>query len=137
MWLPKTKEELNFNEKKKEKDALCSGFLFFIFFPIIVSLGQKFLGTHKGVIFDFTLSWSQIFENLPELFTISAVFGIVIYIVIRKFNDDSSRVCLKCGKLTKNKKDIKCDCGGELRKLNEMKWVEDNDQNQSTSQQST
>ena len=127
MWILKTKEELKIEEKKREKVALRSGILFFIFFPIITSLGQKFVGTHKGVIFDFTLSWSQIFENLPELFTISAVFGIVIYIVFRKFNDDSSRGCLKCGKLTKNKKDIKCDCGGELRKLNEMKWVENND----------
>ncbi len=137
MWIPKTEEELNIEEKKKEKDALRSGLFFFIFFPLIVTFSQKFIGTQKGVLFDFTLSWSQILENLPRLFIISAICGIVVYIGFRKFNTVSTLVCLKCGKLIKYKKNIKCDCGGELRMLNEMKWSEDNDQNQSTSGQST
>lgn len=130
MWLPKTEEELKYDERKREKKAKISGLFLFIFFPLIMSFKNKFLGTRKGILFDSTLTWSQIFDDLPNLFLISIIGGILVYIGFRKYNEVSTHVCLKCGKLKQFKKHDKCDCGGELRLLNEMKWIENNEQNQ-------
>ena len=129
MWIPKTKEELKLEKKKIEKDARLSCLFFIFYFPFILVLYFKFIGTKHGILFDFTVGWTKILDILPNLFYISSIGGIIIYFVSRKFNNVSSQVCLKCEKKQKFKKNNNtCDCGGELRLLNEMKWVENNDQ---------
>jgi len=42
MWIPKTEDELKFDEKKREKNARFSGLFFFFFIPVITTLQNKF-----------------------------------------------------------------------------------------------
>lgn len=137
MWIPKTEEELKSEERKREKNARHSALFFFVFLPMAAILKYKFLGSYNGKLLESTLTWPQIFEMLPNIFLISCLGGILAYIGFRKFNEVTTQVCLKCGKLKQFKKNENCECGGKLKMLNEMKWSENNDQNQNSSRQST
>jgi hypothetical protein len=132
MWIPKTEDELKFDEKKREKNARFSGLFFFFFIPVITTLQNKFIGTqaYRGAPLESTLTWTQIIPTLPNLFFISSIGGILSYLAFRKFNEFTTQVCLKCGKLKRFKKNENCDCGGKLRLLNEMKWIESSEPNQ-------
>lgn len=128
MWIPKTEEELKLDEKKREKGAISSGLFFFFFIPFIFTFQDKFIGTqaYRGAPLESTLTWTQILGTLPNLFFISSIGGIIFYLAFRKLNEITTQVCLNCGKLKRfNKKIENCDCGGKLRLLNEMKWIED------------
>lgn len=132
MWIPKTEDELKFDEKKREKNARFSGFFFFFLIPFISTLQNKFIGTqaYRGASLESTMTWTQVLSTLPTLFFFSSIGGILFYIGFRKFNNISTQVCLKCGKLKRFKRNENCDCGGKLRLLNEMKWIENNESNQ-------
>jgi len=132
MWIPKTEEELKLDEKKREKNARFSGLFLFFFLPFISTFQNKFIGTqaYRGAPLESTLTWSQILGTLPYLFFISSIGGILLYLTFRKFNEFTTQVCIKCGKLKRFKKNTYCDCGGKLRLLNEMKWIENNEPNQ-------
>lgn len=132
MWIPKTEDELKFDEKKREKNARFSGLFFFFFIPVITTLQNKYIGTqaYRGAPLESTLTWTQIIPTLPNLFFISSIGGILSYLAFRKFNEFTTQACLKCGKLKRFKKNENCDCGGKLRLLNEMKWIESSEPNQ-------
>ncbi|MHB9141385.1 MAG: hypothetical protein ACYC25_05885 [Paludibacter sp.] len=134
MWEPKTENELLQDEKKKEKDAKFIGIFFFLLLPFILTVLNKFIGTqaYRGAPFGQTLSWTQILEVLPKMFFLSSIGGILMYLAFRKFNNITTQVCPKCGKLRQFKKNDNCDCecGGEFRLLSEMKWIENKKQEQ-------
>ena len=133
MWKPKTKEELLKEERKKEKDAKLIGVFVFLFIPFMLTVLSKFIGTqaYRGAPLGPTLSWSKLLGTLPFMFSMSSIFGILMYLTLRKYNYNSTQVCPICGKLKQVKKNENenCDCGGKFRFLSEMKWVE-NDKGQ-------
>ena len=127
MWKPKTKEELLKEERKQEKDAKLLGVFVFLFIPFMLTVLSKFIGTqaYRGAPIESTLTWTEVLGDLPNLFFISSIGGIIFYLAFRKLNEITTQVCLNCGKLKRFNKNIEnCDCGGELRLLNEMKWIE-------------
>jgi hypothetical protein len=128
MWKPKTKEELLKEERKKEKDAKLLGVFVFLFIPFMLTVLNKFIGTqaYRGAPLGPTLSWATLLRTLPFMFSMSSIFGILMYLTFRKYKYNSTQVCPKCGKLKQVKKNenCDCDCGGKFRLLSEMKWVE-------------
>ncbi len=54
--------------------------------------------------------------------------GYIFYLYERKFRQVSSLLCESCGKIKRFNKIKKCDCGGSLVLLDEMKWVENTDE---------
>lgn len=128
MWEPKTKEELQKEERKREKDAKIFGVFVFLLIPFTLTVLSKFIGipAYRGAPLGPTISWSTLIKTLPFMFSMSSILGILIYLSYRKYNYNSTHVCPKCGKLKQVKKNenCDCDCGGKFRLLSEMKWVE-------------
>ena len=129
MWKPKTDEELNLDLKQREKTARLCGILCVFLFLILEVFVNKFIGTqaYRGASFGPTMTWMQILRMIPRLLSFSSIGGILIYLALRKFNNNTTQICLKCGKLKRFNKVEDCDCGGKFRLLNEMKWIENNE----------
>jgi len=127
MWEPKTEEELNLDKKEREKTAKICGIIIFSLFLILEILQNKFLGTqaYRGASLGPTMTWIEIIRIIPRLSLFSSIFGILVYLSFRKFNNYTTQICTKCGKLKRYNKKEDCDCGGKFRLINEMKWVED------------
>ncbi|MDD4971960.1 MAG: hypothetical protein PHT07_21245 [Paludibacter sp.] len=132
MWVPKTDEELKFDLKQREKDAKLTGILVFSLILIFEVIQNKFVGTlaYRGASLGPTMTWQEILRMIPELLPFMSIGGILFYLAIRKFNNNTTQVCTKCGKLKRFDKVEICDCGGKFRLLNEMKWIENNESKQ-------
>ena len=132
MWIPKTEQELRLEKKNREKNAIYGGLLIFLSIPALLILKDKFIGTggFKGAPFGATLSWEEILETLPQSFFASSIGGIISYILYRKIKPSTTQICLKCGKIKQFSKNTTCECNGKLKFLNEMKWVESVESNE-------
>jgi len=132
MWVPKTDEELNFDLKQSEKTGIYCGLLFFFLILILEVIQNKFIGTqaYRGASLGPTMTWQEILRMIPGLLPFMSIGGIIFYLAIRKYNNNTTQVCTKCGKLKRFDKVEICDCGGTIRLLNEMKWIENNNPEQ-------
>ena len=132
MWIPKTYDELRNERIKKEKSARRTGLFFSIFSFFFLIIDYKYIGTKsKGgnELFGPTMSWNEIFDFSPYIFLISLLSGLCWYFYERNFRQVSSLLCDSCGKIKRFDKKKDCDCGGHFVFLDDMKWI-DNNENQ-------
>ncbi len=131
MWTRKTDEELKTENAKREKCARKTGFYTVIFFFPFFLFILKYIGTRSrmggNTLLGPTLTWNEIFNELPIILSLCLLFGLSMYLSTRKFRKVSSLICDSCGKIKRYDKIKDCDCGGHFVFLDDMKWVENNE----------
>ena len=130
MWVRRDTAEI---EKERTKNyrsikrPLVFTFIFFLFIAFIVKLRYNQFGVSSAIN---PISWETFFVHLPHLIGFSLIFFTAIYywqLSTKKplWAVKPPLICTKCFKVMKHDDSLSCDCGGELVKIDEMKWIED------------
>jgi len=130
MWVPKTEEEIKALLKGREISARFLAIFGSLFMFAVVILISKYVGFKDGPAHvGPTYTWSQIVYSIPRFGIICLIMGIIMYFAFRKYRQISSLICDKCGKIKRYDKIKDCDCSGHFVFLDEMKWIE-NEENE-------
>jgi hypothetical protein len=141
MWVKKTKKELEdkfereVKKNTKRKLYLYNALFYGISIFVILIFGDKTGFSKFGDI--ERLDWIEIFEKLPIYLLISFAVFIIAYFFQRRTNislllsddEETTYICDKCNKKKTDDGKYDCECGGKYIHINQMKWVEDEENN--------
>jgi hypothetical protein len=120
MLVKKTPEEIK-KAKRLEANRLALFWSSFIF--VLVSLMIK-SGYRKWTASFDPIPWETFFHKLP----IIIAFACGVFVFARCYylwkKPASCSWCIQCGKIFQNIDVVLCACGGNVARMNEMKWVE-------------
>jgi hypothetical protein len=130
MWKLQTDSERIQSKIRRRRKALLHGLYTGCCVLILIPLIHKFHGSGPGP-HDPNLipetsppyTWEQILTNIPAYLFGAILTGLFVFFVMRS-DKNETRVCVKCGNLEQSKNDVRCLCGGELHKLDDMIWTE-------------
>jgi fucose 4-O-acetylase-like acetyltransferase len=129
MWTKKTEQELI---KAKREGRFSLTFPLLTFFIIIVLYVYTDITGQagRGQLQKRSLSWTEIYNDLPRIVSTAFWFAIIVFAVQILFvksgivrETPNSKLCLTCGKVLPPSL-TKCECGGELDLLENYKWEE-------------
>ena len=140
MWAKRTKEEYeqyckedeNINKKQFKKLFSIKGIIIlFLFFTVLLIVLELLFGESIGARLPIDLRnkirFSDIPNRLPYYFTVSFFLVICIYAltkILKHRLHPNTFICEKCNKLKSYDGNLQCECGGKYINIDEMKWVE-------------
>ena len=126
MWVEKSADE---NEKSLRKEALFSACVFSGIFFVVLMVASK-TGWRKLTTTLTPIPWNDLASRMPIIVGASVVAFIGIYYCQKaRYRRIRSRafVCLGCGKECSDSGTPSCKCGGQCVDLNHAKWVNADD----------
>ena len=124
MWVKKSKDELQEDQKARNKIALKYGVWTFIASISLLILKDKYIGTGgKGMPWEKPISWTEINDNITFYIGFSTLAAIVFYYIRRRIKSNT-QICDKCGKTRSKEKKPGCQCGGGFIDIDLMKRVD-------------
>ena len=107
MWVKKSKNELQEDQKARNKIVIKYGVWTFIALISLLILKDRFIGTGglSGAPWEKTISWTEIYENIAFYIGFSALLAIIVYKFNKRIQSDT-QICDKCEKKTRKKHQI-------------------------------